>query len=73
MIADGRVKIGDRVYVRKNPDKFAVIVEPDGTIEYAGQRMGMNLWGQEMTGWPTINIYESILLERTNEPLDTLR
>jgi len=73
MIADGRVNIGDRVYVRKYPDKFALIVDHDGTVEYEGQRLTINSWGVLVTGWPSINIYESVLLERTNEPLDALR
>lgn len=73
MIADGRVKTGDRVFVRKRPGEFATIVEPDGTVEYNGKRYSINSWGQEMTGWPTINIYASVLLERTSDPLDSLR
>jgi hypothetical protein len=73
MIADGRVNIGDRVYVRKHSDQLATIVGQDGTVEYNGHHYPINTWGQQMTGWPTINIYESVLLERTNEPLDSLR
>lgn len=72
MIADGRVQIGERIFVRKHPDKFATIVG-NGTVEYEGQQLPINTWGTQMTGWPTINIYESILLERTNQPLDTMR
>jgi hypothetical protein len=73
MIADGRVNIGDRVFVRKHSDQYATIVGQDGTVEYHGQRYPINTWGQQMTGWPTINIYESVLLERTNEPIGSLR
>lgn len=73
MIADGRVNIGDRVFVRKHPELYATIVGQDGTVEYNGERYAINAWGQRITGWPTINIYESVLLERTGEPLDSLR
>lgn len=73
MIADGRVQIGERIFVRKHPDKFATIVGNNGTVEYEGQQYPITTWGIQMTGWPTINIYQSILLERTNQPLDTLR
>lgn len=73
MIADGRILIGDKVYVRKYPDKVAEIVAEDGTVHYEGRDYPINAWGQQMTGWPTINIYESVLLERTNQPLNSLR
>jgi hypothetical protein len=73
MIADGRVKIGDRVFVRRYPDKVATIMEKDGTVEYAGTHYAINVWGQLITGWSSINIYDSILLSRTGEPLEELR
>jgi len=72
MLADGRIKIGDRIYVRKHPERFATIVS-NGVVEYEGQRYSINIWGQKMTGWPSINIYESIFLERTNQPIAALR
>jgi hypothetical protein len=73
MIKDKRVVMGDRVYVRKQPDRYATIVEPNGNVEYEGQRYSMNEWGQMMTGWSSISIYESVLLERTGEPIGKLR
>ena len=73
MIADGRIKIGDRVFVRKCSDQYATIVDQDGTVEYNGQRWAINTWGQKVTGWPTINIYENVILERTDKPLGSLR
>jgi hypothetical protein len=73
MIEDGRVKIGDRVFVRKRPDQFAIIVRADGTVEYNGRQYPITTWGQDMTGWSGINIYENVLLERTNEPIGNLR
>jgi hypothetical protein len=73
LISDGRIRIGDRVYVRKYPDRFATIVGQDGSVEYDGQVYSINAWGQQMTGWSSISIYASVLLERTNEPLGSLR
>ena len=72
MLADGRVRVGDRVYVRKQPDRFATIVNGE-TVEYEGQEMPINSWGQLMTGWPSISIYDSVILERTGQALKNLR
>jgi hypothetical protein len=31
------------------------------------------MWGQQITGWTSINIYEQVCLERTGQTLDSLR
>lgn len=72
MLADGRVWIGDRIYAVGHPAKVATIVS-DNLVEYEGRRLAINAWGQAMTGWSSINIYASIYLERTGEPLGALR
>lgn len=72
MVADGRVRVNDRVFVRKQPDRFAKIIDGE-TVEFEGQQMLINTWGQLMTGWPSINIYDSVILERTGHPLKSLR
>jgi hypothetical protein len=72
MLADGRVRVNDRVFVRKQPNRFATIVDGE-TVEFEGVKMLINTWGQMLTGWPSINIYDSVLLERTGQPLKSLR
>lgn len=72
MIADGRVQIGEEVFVRRHPDSFAKIVSSD-LVEYEGNKYPINLWGQKMTGWSSISIYESVLLKRTGQSLGRLR
>jgi hypothetical protein len=72
LIRDGRIQIGDLVYVSGHPDKPATIAG-GMVVEYAGQRIAINAWGQQITGWPSINIYASIFLERTGQPLGALR
>ncbi len=66
MIASGRLLAGERVFTRKQPNKFATIVDGE-TVEFNGQRVLINTWGQQMTGWSTINIYDSVILERTGQ------
>lgn len=72
MIASGKVFIGDRVFTSKKPDQLTTIIDGD-TVEFEGKKLPINTWGQQMTGWSTINIYSSILLERTGQPLKNLR
>jgi hypothetical protein len=72
MIANGRIQIGERVYVAGYPDKVAIIVS-SSDVAYQGRRLSINAWGQEVTGWLSINIYTSVYLERTGQPLKNLR
>ena len=72
MLADGRVLVGDRVFTYKNPNRFATIVDGE-TVDFEGELLPINTWGQQMTGWVTISIYGAVFLERTGKPLNHLR
>jgi hypothetical protein len=72
MLADGRVHVGDRVYVVGQAARPATIVNGNEVL-YEGRRLPINAWGQEITGWSSINIYASVCLERTGRPLGELR
>ena len=72
LLALGKVQAGEQVYTRKRPDQFAIIVDGD-TVNFNGQIMLINTWGQQMTGWSSISIYDSVFLKRTGQPLKTLR
>ncbi len=72
MLMDGRVKIGDSVFVRKQPDKLATIIDSE-TVEFEGEKMAINTWALSMTEWRSISIYDAVILERTGQPLKSLR
>ncbi len=72
MIADGKVAVGERVFIRKYPERVATIVDGD-MVEYEGKQLPINIWGQQITGWMSINIYNSVVLERTGQTLEKLR
>src|SRR5579859_6095646 len=64
MISSGKIHIGERVYVNKQPDQLAKIV--DGRrVEYNGKTIFINEWARKMADWPSINIYSNVYLERT--------
>ena len=72
LIATGRVRAGERVFTKKKPERFATIIDGD-TVEFEGKQMPINTWGQQMTGWSSISIYNSVFLARTGQPLKNLR
>ena len=72
MIRNGKIQIGERVYVNKRPDQLAKIV--DGRmVEFQGRKMPINEWAKKMADWSAINIYDNVYLERTKQPLGKLR
>ncbi len=72
LISSGKVSIGERIYTKKQPNLFATIVDGE-TVEYKGQKLPINTWGQQMTGWSSISIYNNVCLARTGQPLNNLR
>jgi len=72
LIASGKVSVGDKVYVRKAPNRIASIVDSD-TVEFEGKYLPINSWGQQITGWSSINIYNYVVLARTGESLEKIR
>ena len=52
----GRLKVGDILAIRGRPDSGARVV--DGRhVEFNGDIMTFNEWGQRVTGWAAIQIY----------------
>jgi hypothetical protein len=41
ILADGRVQVNDRVFVRKHPGRFATIIDGE-TVEFEGRQMLIN-------------------------------
>lgn len=72
LIASGKVKVGDKVFVKKFPDLAAFIHDGQRVI-FNGEIIYINQWGQKVTGWSSINIYENVVLEKTNQTLDLIR
>lgn len=72
LIAIGKVFVGEHVYINKHPEQIATIVDGD-TVEYKGKYQSINTWGQLITGWASINIYNYVYLERTGQSLEKLR
>jgi hypothetical protein len=71
LIALGRLKVGDTLTIRGRDNSTARVV--DGRyVEFKGERMTFNEWGQRVTGWPSIRIYTMACLP-DGKTLDELR
>lgn len=67
----GRLKIGDTLTIRGR-EKSAARVLDGKHVDFRGQRMTFNEWGQRVTGWPSIRIYTMACLP-DGRTLDDLR
>lgn len=71
LIELGRLKVGDTLTIRGRDNSVARVL--DGRhVEFNGQRMTFNEWGQRVTGWPSIRIYTMACLA-DGRTLDELR
>jgi hypothetical protein len=68
----GIIKPNDTVYVSTNPSEKAQVVDAQN-VKYKGRNMTFNEWGQHITGWSAINIYEWTYLESSGKSLQELR
>ncbi|MDB5770372.1 MAG: Type restriction enzyme protein terminus [Burkholderia sp.] len=67
----GRLKAGDTLTIKGRTNSLAEVV--DGrSVEFRGEKMSFNDWGQRVTGWPSIRIYTMACLP-DGKTLDQLR
>ena len=68
----GLVQEGDKLHIRTHDSDEAEAVDPN-YVKYRGQQVKYNDWGKMITGWPTINIYEWTIHNKSDKSLDVLR
>jgi len=68
----GIIKQGDALEIKNHANSDAVVVN-DKTVEFRAQEMSYNDWGQSVTGWSAICIYEWAKLKGSDKTLDDLR
>ncbi len=58
LMAQGIVKPGDKLTIKgRGPDSEAEIIDPK-RVKFKGETMSFNEWGQKVTGWTKIGIYD---------------
>lgn len=66
------IKAGDIVYLKNRPNEKAEVVD-DKKVNYKGNMLTFNQWGQQVTGWKAICIYDWVIVEGQTETLSVLR
>ncbi|HSH01738.1 MAG TPA: hypothetical protein VLL52_04405 [Anaerolineae bacterium] len=66
------IKRGDKLKIRNVEDACAIAIN-DTHVQVDGKQLTYNQWGQEATGWSTINVYEWIIHDGEGKTLDELR
>jgi hypothetical protein len=70
----GLLKKGDKLYI-KNHDRESSLAEvvDYSYVNYQGNKITYNQWGQDVTGWSSICIYEWAIKLESEKTLDNLR
>lgn len=66
------IKAGDKVEIKNYTDSEATVVDAQ-RVTYNGDTMTFNRWGEIVTEWSSVNIYEWTVLKRCNRTLHELR
>jgi len=68
----GIIKKGDKVTIRNFDNTEAIVVDPNN-VEFNGKRLSFNQWGQHVTGWSSICIYEWAVVNNSDKTLYEVR
>ncbi len=69
----GIIKKEDKLKIKKHLDHPEAEVIDENTVRYKGKDISYNKWGQEVTQWSTINIYDWAILIPGDKTLSELR
>ena len=68
----GIIKSGDVVAI-KNRDNSEAIVINSKYVNFQGEKLTFNKWGQKVTGWSSIRIYDWVLIKGNDKTLHEMR
>jgi hypothetical protein len=68
----GILKAGDVVQIKNYPDSEAKVIDTK-TVQFKNGKLTFNQWGQTVTGWSSICIYEWAVLSSGTKTLHQLR
>ncbi|MBR1639770.1 MAG: DUF262 domain-containing protein [Treponema sp.] len=73
LINAGLISIGDKIYLTVSPEDSEATLTSPTTVDYKGQSMTLNQWGQTVTGWTSIQIYRYVCVSGETETLNDKR
>lgn len=68
----GIIKSGDTLTIKGQNESEAVIIS-EKEVSFNGKKMSYNQWGESVTGWSSICIYEWAILGNSGKTLDFFR
>jgi hypothetical protein len=66
------IKSGDIVEIKNYPNSEAEVIDIQ-KVKYKDEVMSFNRWGEKITEWSSVNIYEWTILKQSNKTLHQLR
>lgn len=68
----GVIKAGDAVVIKNFENSEAVVIDTK-TVEYNGQKLTFNQWGEKVTGWSALSVYEWTIVKGSEKTLHEIR
>lgn len=66
------IKTGDVVYLKNRPEEKAKVIDYKN-VNYKGNVLTFNQWGQKVNNWKSIRIYDWVIIEGQTVTLGVLR
>lgn len=68
----GVIKSGDAVVIKNFDNSEAVVIDTK-IVEYNGQKLTFNQWGEKVTGWSALSVYEWTIVKGSEKTLHEIR
>ncbi len=68
----GVIKAGDTVVIKNFENSEATVIDTKN-VEYNGQKLTFNQWGEKVTGWSALSVYEWTIVKGSEKTLHEIR
>ncbi|MCR1972994.1 hypothetical protein NSA52_02475 [Clostridium sporogenes] len=68
----GIIKGGDAVVIKNRDNSEATVIDSK-YVDFKGEKLTFNKWGQKVTGWSSIRIYDWVLIKGKDKTLHEMR
>ncbi|MFD3156749.1 hypothetical protein ACFIJ5_07805 [Haloimpatiens sp. FM7330] len=68
----GIIKAGDAVVIKNRDNSEAAVIDSK-YVDFKGEKLTFNKWGQKVTGWSSIRIYDWALIKGNDKTLHEMR
>ncbi|EPY2306203.1 hypothetical protein ACXATD_001861 [Clostridium sporogenes] len=68
----GIIKSGDAVVIKNRYNSEATVIDSK-YVDFKGEKLTFNKWGQKATGWSSIRIYDWVLIKGNDKTLHEMR